>query len=217
MVRAFVGRLAQAATLAGMLATTSAFAGVVNFDDIDASALPILTSYAGFTWSNVFAYPNTVPGGAYSLGVISGPNAAATFSGGNDPNGNYVPLTASIKSATNFDFVSGYFGAALYDGLSVTIAGLLNGPQLFSQTLTLNATGALPFSFDFDNINEVDITVTNTGTSDPFQCGTFNCAQVTMDNLTFAPPTTTVPEPAPIALFVLGLPALLLGRRRAGR
>lgn len=206
-MQAFVRRLVRAAVLAGMLATTSAVAGVVNFDDIDASALPVLDSYAGFTWSSVFAYSNTLMYDAFPLGIVSGPNAAATFSG----------LTSSIKSATNFDFVSGYFGAAHLDGLSVTITGLLNGTLLFSQTVTVGTTGALPFNFSFNNINEVDITVTNAGTGNPFQCEGDNCAQVTMDDLTFAPPTTTVPEPAPLALLALGMGALALTRRRAGR
>jgi PEP-CTERM motif len=38
-----------------------------------------------------------------------------------------------------------------------------------------------------------------------------------MDDLTFAPPTTTVPEPASLALFAFGVVALALTRRRTGR
>jgi hypothetical protein len=121
-----------------ILVVSPGFASTVTFDDLDTSSLPTLSSYAGFNWSNIFVYPNTLSYDAYASGVVSAPNSAAVSS----------DATGIFSSATPFNFDSGYLGAAHYDGLSVTVSGLLNGVQEFSQVITVGTTGAQFFLFN---------------------------------------------------------------------
>jgi hypothetical protein len=194
--------------------TCAAASTVINFDNLDASAGDVeLGSYAGFTWGNFSAYTNTpgVPG--YNNGIVSGPNAA--YSGGQVFTTSVMPITGTISSATSFDFLSGYLASGNYDDLDVTVEGLLNGTMLFSKTVTVNTSGATLFDFGFDGIDQVAFYGSTTNaTSDPYACGSFNCTQFTVDNLTFAPYSAT-PEPSTSALFGLGsASAFLLFRRR---
>ena len=209
--------------LCTLLACTAlpAAAGVINFDDIDASAADIplagLNPYQGFTWSNFSAY-TSVPGfPGFNNGIVSSPNGAYTAG---DALGS--PIISSVSSGTPFDFISVELGAGWYDGMSVTLRGLLNGTQEFSRTVLVNTRGAQLFTFDFTGINELDIFSTvSAATTDPFGCGPSGCSQITLDDLTFAPssgpppPPFQAPEPNTIGL--IGIAALALAARRHSR
>jgi hypothetical protein len=204
--------------LAVALALTSCrlSAEVIDFDDIDASAgdviLDTLSPYQGFTWTNFSVYTSTPGFPGFNNGIVSAPNAAYTSG---DSLGS--PIVSTITAPSPFNFVSGYFGSGWYDGLSVTLNGLYNGAQEFTQTITVDTEGAQLFTFNFTGIDELDIFSTVTGaTSDPYGCGAAGCSQVTLDNLTLTPgnsPPTSVPEPETLALTGLGILAFAAFRR----
>jgi len=202
-----------------ILAALPATASVINFDDIDASGgfviLDTLSPYHGFDWTNFSVYTtNFLPG--FDNGIVSSPNAASTAgdSGGS-------PIISTISSTSAFDFVSAYLGAGWYDGLDVTVEGF-NGPtEDFSKTVTVDTEGAQLFTFNFDDIDKLEIFSTVTGsTTDPYGCGPSGCSQVTLDNLTFTPasgPPPSVPEPSMVGIAGLGFLALAAFHRAGAR
>jgi hypothetical protein len=201
------------------LSLAPAFAVVVNFDDLDASAgdvsLAAISPYQGFTWGNFFAYTAAPGFPGFNNGIVSPPNAAYT---GGDELG--APIVGSIAATSPFDFGSASIGAGWYDNLDVTVQGRLAGALEFSQTITVNAQGVQPFSFGFTGIDELDFFSTVTAaTTDPFGCGPSGCSQITLDNLDFSA-VRPVPVPKPSAavfLSCLSLFILVAWRRRARR
>lgn len=99
-----------------MCAALPAAAGVIGFDDIDASASDIalegVSPYQGFAWGGFSAY-TSVPGfPGFNNGIVSSLNGAYTAG---DVLG--APLVSSITRASGFDFTSLYLGSGWYDGL----------------------------------------------------------------------------------------------------
>ena len=203
------GGLVKSALLAAALlflaSVTPAFAMVVNFDDIDASAgnvsLDAISPYQGFSWTNFFAYTSAPGFPGFNNGIVSPPNAAYT---GGDQLG--MPIVGIITAAAPFDFGSAYIGSGWYDNLDVTVEGLLGGALEFTQTVTVNTEGAQLFTFDFTGIDEVDLFSTVTAaTTDPYGCGSSDCSQFTLDDINFAavgPPPPAVPEPPAAAVLL---------------
>ena len=196
-----------------LLAASPVSADTINFDDIDVLAGDvILASYQGYNWTNFSVYTNTPGFPGYNNGIVSAPNAAYTAG---DALGS--PIVSTVTSSTPFNFISGYFGSGWYDGLSVTVNGLYNGTQDFSQTVTINTKGPQLFTLNFTNINELDIYSTITAsTTDPYGCGASGCSQVTLDDLTLTPGTTPpifTPEPVSFLLAGIGLFTLAAYRR----
>jgi hypothetical protein len=203
-----------------------ASAAIVNFDDLDASGgdvvLDGLSPYQGFTWTNFSAYTNTPGFPGFNNGIVSPDNAA--YSGGELFGATVTPVIGKIEAANSFDFVSVYLGSGYYDDLSITVQGRLNGALLFTRTLTLDTAAPLFVNFGFTGIDELDFFAAATAsTTDPFQCGTVNCTQFTVDDLTFAPGSTTpppdpnpLPEPPSLALIGLGGLGAWVLRRRNG-
>ena len=99
-----------------------AFAAVVGFDDLNATAgdivLDTMNPYQGFTWMNFTVYTTTPGFPGFNNGIVSSPNAS--FAGG-DILG--APVVSTIRSPTPFDFTSASLGSGWYDGLSVTVIG----------------------------------------------------------------------------------------------
>lgn len=202
------------ALMVGIYADLPVKASVINFDDIDASAGDvILSSYQGYNWTNISVYTSAPGFPGFNDGIISPPNAAYTAG---DALGS--PIVSTITSSSPFNFISGYFGSGWYDGLSVTVNGLYNGTQDYSQTFTVDTETPELFTLNFAGINELDIYSTITAsTTDPYGCGPSGCSQVTLDDLTLTPgvppPPTTSPEPMSFLLAGVGFCALVTFRR----
>jgi len=183
---------------------------VIGFDDLDAAAgdvsLDALSPYKNLTWSNFSAY-TAIPGfDGFNNGIVSLGNAA--YGGGQTFADAVVPVVGAIQSATAFDLLTADLGAGYYNGLSLTLTGYLGAAQLYTQTVVLGTIGAQAFTFDFAGIDRLTFTTfTTAATSDPFACGSFNCTQFTVDNLTIQAATTTapIPEPSTTLLVALGL------------
>ena len=205
-------------------------AATVDFDDIDASfgdvVLDSLGPYQGFTWTNFSAY-TIVPGfPGFNNGIVSPDNAA--YSGGELFGPAVTPIIGKIAADDPFDFVSAYLGSGYYDNLSLTVQGKLDGSVLFTRSVILDTTTPILVNFSFTSIDELNFFAgTTPATTDPFACGTVNCTQFTLDNLTFAPASSTpppdpdpdpepnpVPEPSTPALIGLaGMVAAAIRRR----
>jgi hypothetical protein len=101
----------------------------------------------------------------------------------------------------------------------VTLLGFQNGTQVYDQSVTVNTEGAQPFSFNFDDITELDIYSTvSSATTDPYGCGPSGCSQITLDDVMLTPdsgpaPVSPVPEPASIILTGLGIVSAVAARR----
>lgn len=210
-----------AALLALLIPMSRGGATTITFDDLNASSgdiiLDTISPYHGLTWTNFSAYTGTPGFPGYNNGIVSSPNAAY---GGGDNLGS--PTPSYIASASDFNFVSAYFGSGWYDGLDLTVEGLLNGTVRDSKTLTVSTTGAQSVTFNFTGIKSLEFfTAATASTTDPYGCGPSGCSQFTIDNLTITPssgpPPPSVPEPATWAASLLGIAAIAALRRTRSR
>jgi hypothetical protein len=205
-----LNRVCALALLAGAsFYVQPAVALTTGFDDLtDTSAgfggTPIANGYQGLNWTN-WSVLNTAdaaaifgPSGA-TPGTVSTPNVAYNADG----------QEAIFSSTTPFNLNSAYLTSVWNDNLQVTITGKLNGVTKDVATFTLSATLATLETFNFGDINEVDLLVTVAGTPHSGYSGAGT--QVALDNLTIS----AVPLPAALPLFATGLGTLgLLGWRR---
>lgn len=209
--------IVSALVMAGAVPATAV---TIDFNDLNATSgdivLDSISPYQGFSWTNFSVYANTPGFPGFNNGIVSPPNAAY---GGGDAMGS--PTPSFIASTSDFDLVSAYLGSGWYDGLDLTVEGLLNGTQRFSKTITVNTSAAQLFSFDFTDINSLEFfTAVTATTSDPYACGPSGCSQFTLDDLTVTPssgppppPPPTVPEPATLVIASVGIIALVTSRR----
>lgn len=188
----------------GLTATANIQAAVITFDDLPATekdAIP--DGYQGFNWGashmvNVnYFHKDMLPGTGFESGVVSGDYAAFNFL-----------ATTSIISGEQFDFNGAYLTAAWNDGLNIQVTGFLNNLALFSQTVVVNTQHAQWFDFDFLGINSLSLRAWGGTSTD----GTLGNDFFVMDNFTINE-STPVSESSSLVLLLLGISAILVGRK----
>jgi hypothetical protein len=186
-----------------------AVALTITFDDLTDTSLgfggtAIANGYQGLNWTNwsvlntaLFAtnFLSGLPSGALP-GTVSPPNVAYNPTGGE----------AIFSSSTPFTFNSADLTALWSDNLQVTVTGLLGGVTKDTITLTPLATAATLETFNWADINEVDLLAIG-GTPHAGYSGAGT--QVIMDNMSI-----TTPEPSTLAILGAGLAGLGVVRRR---
>jgi hypothetical protein len=188
----------------GLSAAARTQAAVITFDDLPATELDVIpTGYHGFNWgesffSNVsYIHKDTVPDSGYENGVVSGDYAAF----------NFLASTSLIKTTggETFDFNGAYFTSAWKDNTHLMVTGFLNNAALFTQTVTINTNAAQWFDFNFLDINALELKVWNYTPNDGND-------YYVMDNFTYNQ-STAVSESSSLALLLLGVAGVLLGRK----
>jgi hypothetical protein len=191
-----------------------AVALTITFDDLTDTSLgfggtAIANGYQGLNWTNwsvlntaLFAtnFLSGLPSGALP-GTVSPPNVAYNPTGGE----------AIFSSSTPFTFNSADLTALWNDNLQVTVTGLLDGVTKDTITLSPSATAATLETFNWANINEVDLLASG-GTQHVGYSGAGT--QVVLDNLTITTSQVATPEPSTLAILGAGLAGLGVLRRR---
>lgn len=176
-------------------------AAIITFDDLPVTELDAIPEgYQGFTWGNSFLtnvsyiHKDTLPGTGFETGVVSGDYAAFNFL-----------ATTSVISGEQFDFNGAYLTAAWNEGLNIQVTGFLNNLALFTKTVVVSTQHAQWFDFDFAGINSLSFHASG-GT------GTAGNDFFVMDNFTINE-STPVSESSSLALLLLGITGILLGRK----
>jgi hypothetical protein len=190
-----------AAALVGAVAVSPAMAAPITFDDLSGDGGVIANGYSGLNWSNFGVYDGRDFGASgYVNGRVSGLNTA--YNQGGTP--------ASFSAASAFTLNSGSFTGAWSNGLIISVVGLVNGAQAYSDNFTVNTAGPSLHTFDWTNLSSVTFSSaggTNAG---------FNASgnQFVLDNLTISSAVAAVPEPASWAMMILGMGAVGFAMRR---
>lgn len=184
-MKAILGALALAvAMLAG-----PACADVVTFDDRGPIAQS-LGHYEGFDWHNM-----STLGASYYKGFDKTGYGKGTVSKKNVAFNDHGDVTGSISLASGtFTFESAYFTAAWLKGLKLTIVGLNDGVQKYTQTLTLTDKKPFLFEANWSGIDKLTFTTYIDECTDKGR-------QFVMDNFKFV---SGVPEPDTWALMIAG-------------
>ena len=179
---------------------TLAFAGAASaattytFEGLPTIA-PIANGYAGLSWHNIYVLnANTYSGNpsGYHNAIVSGDNVAF----------NAFASPGSFTSATPFSLVSFFLNAAWNDGVTVNLVGKLAGVTVHSTSFLVNTAGPVLHTFNWSNIDEVDL-ASSGGTHHAGYPG--GGSHVALDNLTLSAGT---PEPMAWTLMVLGMGAI---------
>jgi hypothetical protein len=184
-------------------------ATIITFDDIlhdtGVSSL-IANGYQGLVWSN-FSSVNAVLQtndfglSGYYYGMVSASNVAFDASGN--------PAEIDSTGAT-FNFLSVYLTGAWNSNLNVEVEGFRGGSLMYDQIVTVAATNATQFAFDYMDIDRLYFSSSGgQGAGFSFPSG----RNFAMDNFDFE----FVPEPSSFLLTLVGVLALwsLRKRRRA--
>lgn len=177
-------------------------AAVITFDDLPATDAGLIENgYAGFDWSS-FGYANksVLPGSGYETGVVSGDYAAY----------NDFAETSSL-SGSLFDFNGAFLTGAWNDGLNIEVKGFSGGTELYSTTVVVNTSIAQWFDFNFFGIDSLSFRSFGGEKNAQFEMDSGG-EHFVMDNFTINE-FSSVPESSTLALLLLGVAGLLLGRR----
>lgn len=170
-----------------LLATASASAGVIGFDDLSGMETEtIANDYHGFDWHNFGAIrAGAYPGSGYAAGAVSPANAAFNRDGG----------TAAVSRAGGFNFAGAWFTSAWLEQ-ELAFDGWRNGELVYSTEVSyvLDTTTPVWIGLGWSGIDTLVI-YNSSGT------------QWAMDDF-------TVPEPATLGLFGTALAGLMAARRR---
>ena len=185
----------------GLGSAISTQAAVITFDDLPATELDAIPDgYQGFNWGashmvNVnYFHKDLLPNTGFENGVVSGDYAAF----------NFLATTSTITGDV-FDFNGAYLTAGWNDGLNIEVTGFLNNLALFTKIVVVNTQQAQWFDFDFLGINSLRFHASG-GT------GTAGNDFFVMDNFTINE-STPVSESSSLALLLLGITGILLGRK----
>jgi hypothetical protein len=181
-----------------LLASVSAHASVITFDDLSGNDVDIGNGY-GLNWSGFSSQSNTYFSSDYGITGTGFDDAAV--SGANYATNDYgSPASFSVASGT-LNFASAYFTSAYDPNQQITVTGLLKGNQVYSTTFSVSDTGPTLESFNWSGIDDVTVSPIDGG----------NGSFVAVDNLS----VSAVPLPAALPLFGSAFAGLVaLSRRR---
>jgi hypothetical protein len=160
-----------------------------------------MTTYGGLQWFNFYVFDATdslhYQNSGYPAGLVSGKNLAFNWFGN----------PAHFSSSTPFNLNSAYLTAAWNIGLNVEVRGYTGSTLAYDQSVVIGTSGPTFVTFDLVGVTEVDF-ISSGGTPDPRFVGTGAGTHFAVDNLN----VTTVPEPGPAILALLGC-ALAVARK----
>jgi hypothetical protein len=188
----------------GLSSAISTQAAVITFDDLPPTQLDAIPNgYQGFNWSSShmvsvnYFHKDLLPATGFENGVVSGDYAAFNFL-----------ATTSTISGDAFDFNGAYLTAGWNDGLNIEVTGFLNNLALFTKIVVVSTRQAQWFDFDFPGINSLSLRAWGGSSMD----GTAGNDFFIMDNFTINE-STPVSESSLLALLLLGITGILLGRK----
>jgi hypothetical protein len=189
------------------LTATPAGADTLIFDDIPDAVGGSLTGeipdgYGGLNWDgfNYINGPVVASGSGFENGVVSGDYTAFNFLG-----------QVSTVNDTLFTLDSAWMTAAWNTGLTVEIAGLLDGATLVSTNIVVDPFE--PTEFTFDSVAGIGIDELMFSSFGGVNAGLGGSGQqFVMDDFSFT--VLAMPEPSALSALGLGLAALVAFRRR---
>lgn len=195
------------------LSAGAAHGALITFDDLPlapptTNGEEVPDGYAGLNWDEFYymqADVNNHNPSGYQNAEVSDPHIAFA-------SGVSLPITTviDIDPGMLFNFTSGWFTAAWYEDLDVTVVGSNSGVDLYTDTFQVDTTGPTFRVFNFIGVDTVTITGSG-GTSSPFGASfPDDNTHFVVDNLDI---TTYVPEPASLTLVAVSASAVWARRR----